>query len=72
MDIENGQNNQPMQEALGRRQKHNKGVACDVRNCVYHDGDKYCTAGKIAVGPSYATSCTDTVCATFKQKNSFS
>lgn len=49
--------------------KHIKGISCDVRNCVHHDGDSYCTADKIAVGPSYATSCTDTVCATFKQKN---
>ncbi|MBE6658529.1 MAG: DUF1540 domain-containing protein [Ruminococcaceae bacterium] len=48
---------------------HIKGISCDVRNCVYHDGDCYCTAEKIAVGPSYATSCTDTVCATFKQRN---
>ena len=48
--------------------KHIKGISCDVKNCVYHDSDCYCTADKIAVGPSYATSCTDTVCATFKQK----
>ena len=27
-----------------------------------------CTAKKIAVGPSYATSSADTVCATFEQK----
>ncbi|MCQ2433037.1 MAG: DUF1540 domain-containing protein [Clostridia bacterium] len=49
--------------------KHIRGISCDVRNCVYHDGDNYCTAEKIAVGPSYATSCTDTVCATFKQRS---
>ena len=47
---------------------HIKGVCCDVKNCVYHEGECDCTAGKIAVGPGYATSCTDTVCATFKQK----
>lgn len=46
----------------------NKGVTCDVHNCAYHDGENYCTAEKIAVGPSFATSCTDTVCATFKMK----
>jgi hypothetical protein len=51
------------------KKNHNKGVVCDVRNCAYHDGVNYCTADKIAVGPSFATSCTDTVCATFKQKN---
>lgn len=48
--------------------KENRGVLCDVINCVYHDGESHCTAEKINVGPSYATSCTDTVCATFKQK----
>lgn len=48
---------------------HIKGVVCDVRNCSYHDGDNYCTADKIAVGPSFATSCTDTVCASFKLKD---
>lgn len=49
--------------------KHNRGITCDVRNCAYHDGDCYCTAQKIAVGPSFATSCSDTVCATFKQRS---
>lgn len=68
----NGQNESNQQETLGKKQKRNKGISCDVKNCVYHDGDNYCTAGKIAVGPSYATSCTDTVCATFKQRNNFS
>ena len=46
----------------------NQGITCDVKNCQYHTGDCHCTAEKINVGPSYATSCTDTVCATFKQK----
>lgn len=46
----------------------NKGISCDVRNCVYHEGECSCTAEKVAVGPSFATSCTDTVCATFRQK----
>ncbi|MCI9414333.1 MAG: DUF1540 domain-containing protein [Clostridiales bacterium] len=44
----------------------NPGVRCDVKNCVYHDGDKACTAEKINVGPTYAVSTTDTACATFK------
>ncbi len=48
--------------------KCNKGVNCDVSNCYYHDGECHCTAEKINVGPSHATSSTDTVCATFKQK----
>ncbi len=46
----------------------NNGVSCDVTNCHYHDGKNTCVAEKINVGPSYATSSTDTVCATFKQK----
>ena len=48
--------------------KHIKGIKCDVKNCVYHDCDTYCTAGQIAVGPSFATSSSDTVCATFKER----
>ena len=47
---------------------HIKGIKCDVKNCVYHDCDTYCTAGQIAVGPSFATSSSDTVCATFKER----
>ena len=46
--------------------KHIKGINCSVKNCAYHDGVCYCTAGHINVGPSSATSSTDTVCATFK------
>jgi len=48
--------------------KKNKGIVCDVKNCVYHDGKNSCTAEQIAVGPSYASCCADTVCATFKAK----
>jgi hypothetical protein len=49
-------------------EKINHGITCDVKNCTYHEGDCHCTAEKIAVGPSFATSSTDTVCATFKPK----
>ena len=49
--------------------KHLKGVACDVKNCAFHDGDSYCAANRIAVGPSYAKSTGETVCATFKPKS---
>jgi|GEM_PF-185672 len=48
--------------------RHIRGISCDVSDCVYHDGENYCTADKIAIGPSYAKSCTDTICATFKQR----
>lgn len=46
----------------------NDGITCDVKNCVYHAGDCYCTANKIAVGPSFASASSDTACVTFKQK----
>lgn len=45
-----------------------KGIVCDVKNCVYHEQNNCCTAGEIAVGPSYAISSSETVCATFKPK----
>lgn len=51
-----------------KKPKHIKGIYCDVKNCAYHDGELHCTADKIAVGPSFANSCADTVCATFKEK----
>jgi len=47
---------------------HIKGIRCDVKNCVYHDCETYCTAKQIAVGPSHAQSSADTVCATFKER----
>ncbi len=46
--------------------EHIKGVCCDVKNCVHHDGDHACTAKEITVGPSYASTSGDTACATFK------
>ena len=45
---------------------HLHGVKCEVTNCMYKDKKEYCTAKEIKVGPSYASSSTDTVCATFK------
>lgn len=41
------------------------GVSCDVQSCIYHDGDHFCTANRIRVGPGYATARTDTVCGTY-------
>ena len=58
--------NSEMKNGCGK--KHLSGVSCDVHNCVYHDCDCYCTADKIAVGPSSAKSSADTICATFKEK----
>lgn len=48
--------------------EHISGIRCDVKNCVYHACDTYCTAKQIAVGPSNACSSADTVCATFKER----
>ena len=47
---------------------HIQGIKCDVRNCMYHDCETYCTANQISVGPCNATSSTETVCATFKER----
>ncbi len=52
----------------GSAKKHICGIVCNVTNCVHHDCETHCTAKEIAVGPSYATTSQDTVCATFKQK----
>ncbi len=49
--------------------KHIKGVTCDVSNCVHHDSQNCCTAGEINVGPHYAQTGSETVCATFKPKD---
>ncbi|MGI6716000.1 MAG: DUF1540 domain-containing protein [Eubacteriales bacterium] len=49
--------------------KVNKGIACSVTTCVYNDHSNHCTAEKIAVGPSSATCCADTVCATFRPRD---
>ncbi len=48
--------------------EHVNEIYCDVKNCVYHDGEKVCTAGGITVGPHFAVSSNDTICATFKGK----
>ena len=49
--------------------KCNKGISCDVYNCHYNDGECHCTAEKISVGPSFANTCSETVCATFESKD---
>ena len=37
-------------------------------SCAYHDGDCYCCADKIQVGPASACTCGETVCATFRER----
>ena len=46
--------------------EHIEGIKCGVKNCMYHDGETFCTAKSIAVGPHFATSSADTVCVTFQ------
>ncbi len=45
-------------------------ISCDVKNCVYHDGETFCTADHISIGPIYARSFKETACATFRPKHS--
>ncbi len=45
------------------------GITCDVTNCHYHHSGGTCSAEKIKVGPQYAASSADTICATFKPKH---
>lgn len=56
-------------EKNGKCEKCINGVVCDVKNCMYNDGESRCTAKQISVGPSFASSTADTLCATFKQNN---
>ena len=49
--------------------EHIGGISCNVKNCVYNDGQEYCTAARIHVGPSYAVSSVETVCATFQPRS---
>ena len=44
------------------------GVYCDVKTCMYHDSVEHCTAKKISIGPSFASTSNDTICSTFKPK----
>ena len=55
-----------LNNTVGVGDHKNKGVKCDVKNCVYHDGKKNCSAEKIDIGPTFAVSSNDTICATFK------
>lgn len=48
--------------------RHINGITCDARNCIYHDGDNYCTAKHITVGSVIANSSSETRCATFEPR----
>lgn len=52
-----------------RAPEHIEGIKCDVKSCAFHDGDNYCCAREITVGPSYAVNLGETVCATYRRRN---
>ncbi len=43
-------------------------IRCDVVSCAYHDGDHFCTAERVKIGPGYAEAVSETVCATYLEK----
>ncbi|MBQ6381914.1 MAG: DUF1540 domain-containing protein [Clostridia bacterium] len=45
-------------------------IKCNVTNCEYHDKANHCCASEIEVGPHYANTSSDTICATFKANKS--
>ena len=45
--------------------KHIKGICCNVKSCRYNDENSCCTAEQISVGPSSASTSSETACATF-------
>jgi len=48
--------------------RHIGRITCDAHNCVYHDGDHYCTANRVTIGNLTALSSGDTRCATFEPR----
>lgn len=49
-----------------------RGIACNVENCIHNNHHCGCTANKIEVGPSFATTVNDTICRSFEeQKKSY-
>ena len=57
-------------ELFNSQKEHSpaSGIKCDVKNCVYHCNKEGCSAHKITVGPTFAVSSADTICATFKSR----
>ncbi|MDD6478202.1 MAG: DUF1540 domain-containing protein [Oscillospiraceae bacterium] len=43
-------------------------VACNVKNCMYHNSNDTCNAGRIQVGNFSASTHEETCCDTFKAK----
>lgn len=47
---------------------HLEHIVCEVGNCIYNCDKKYCSATSIKVGPQFASSTTETNCATFQAR----
>lgn len=56
------------EDGMGSVPQHINGISCDVKSCAYHDGDSFCTAGKVSIGPSFAKKSGQTSCATYRQR----
>jgi Domain of Unknown Function (DUF1540). len=52
----------------GEQAIQSTGIKCTVNNCRYNQ-DKRCTADQILIGPHFAASSADTVCATFQRES---
>lgn len=48
--------------------RHIGGISCDAKNCMYHDGDSYCTADLVRIGNLLANSSSETRCSTFEPR----
>ena len=59
-----------MEKEFAHKKKHCKieGIHCNVENCYFHDEQTNCTAHEISVGPNSAHCSEETVCSTFKPK----
>jgi hypothetical protein len=50
----------------------NSGIHCDVKSCVYHSSDHYCTLDRVSIGTVNSTNCSDsseTECASFRPRD---
>ena len=51
---------------------YNSGIHCDVKNCVYHSEDHYCTLDRVSIGAVDSTNCSnsnETKCASFRARD---
>ena len=67
--MNNGNEYSPEMSVLEREHPGRiRGVSCDVKSCAFHDGESFCTAGRINVGPISALRATETACATYRRR----